>query len=98
VRLRDSAKARAWLQKAAELGNPEAAQLILEGANLRPSQDSVDDVFQWAEPQCRMNDQAEAVWSYQLAAERGHKEAAKRLAEMGEAGTKAIIDLLRSDD
>ena len=38
------------------------------------------------------------VLEYQRMAELGHEEAAKRLAEMGDASTKAIVDMLRPVD
>ena len=40
----------------------------------------------------------EAAWWYQAAAEQGHPEAIKRVAELGDAVTKAIIDMLRPFD
>ena len=57
--------------------------------------DEVEEHFQVLEDRRKSEDIARLAWDYLRLAELEHQGAAERLAEMGEAGTKAIIDALR---
>ena len=136
MRVRDDAKAREYIRRAAEQGN-ERAKSILGGLTRLQSPFQGRELLEWAvndnpdepglgpntefgisnlydsaighgnpEAQFRLaecystgrvvaKDEAQSAWWYQMAAEQGHVEATKRLAEMGDASTKAIMNAFR---
>lgn len=119
---RDYEKAGKWLHNAAELGHPRAIEMVLEGLQQVPKDESTPefsayDELDWqdyeefdASVETRdeelemhrkyggMDSLGSFVLEYQRMAELGHEEAAKRLAEMGDASTKAIMHMLRPVD